>query len=669
MGMLPMITPAKKTQLVTYNFKGYNHNPVINDGEMYDMMNLSGDQYPLLSQRKGRCIEELPFNPEIESIIVAYFTFVNGSGEVQECVITRDREPYNGKYNFTIIDKYLGQFRHGVTLCQAHAAADGSCPEIKYVISGNLLFVYYEDYYPPEIEYLPDELVPKETIFDLHSRFTIYSSDVGDKNSSDTEIKVYKAIPCPQGGYSDSLPLIKSRTQPTHALPFVWQQETDDTCDTFWSYEESRTGYFISDYIEATLGKKLNIGDVVWFFGIKTSNSSSSGSTYDYNGKHIVMTEPIETEIGKYTCVLSTETPYYVGVDKQQFLTHANCCMFVPKIDQMCVSGNRLWCCHYGYYLPYNNPKTYNEIRCSALGDFSKWELFEGTNNDSWAASVGVEGAFTGMIPYEDGVFITKENYLMKVTGTMPSTYSIATNGGPGVQAGSSDSMKLMKNCIYYKGRDGVFRYDGTGSELISDQLPKERMMNAIAGVNDEKYYIQMENASGNKYLFEYDYRRSAWYREAPVDAKHFVVFDGELVAADYVDPSCIVTQMTGNPVYETPEGAFDWEATFGQSGYEFLDGMQGSFTNLPKQTYLSRYNIRMRLTEGSWVRMWIEYDSSGEWEDQGEIRYRPGMTTFMIPVIPRRCDHCRLKLTGHGRVDIYSIGREFEAGGDGGVL
>jgi hypothetical protein len=37
-----------------------------------------------------------------------------------------------------------------------------------------------------------------------------------------------------------------------------------------------------------------------------------------------------------------------------------------------------------------------------------------------------------------------------------------------------------------------------------------------------------------------------------------------------------------------------------------------------------------------------------------------------MIPVIPRRCDHCQLRLSGTGRMKLYSLARVLELGGDG---
>ena len=59
-----------------------------------------------------------------------------------------------------------------------------------------------------------------------------------------------------------------------------------------------------------------------------------------------------------------------------------------------------------------------------------------------------------------------------------------------------------------------------------------------------------------------------------------------------------------------------------------------------------------------------IQYDSSGEWEYQGRI-YGAGDRTFMLPVRPRRCDHCQIQLSGEGTMQLFSLSRIRENGSD----
>lgn len=52
--ILPNLTETGKGTIDSVEFKGYNHTETAGDGEFYDMMNLSGDLYPVLTTRKPR---------------------------------------------------------------------------------------------------------------------------------------------------------------------------------------------------------------------------------------------------------------------------------------------------------------------------------------------------------------------------------------------------------------------------------------------------------------------------------------------------------------------------------------------------------------------------------------------------------------------------------------
>ena len=70
-------------------------------------------------------------------------------------------------------------------------------------------------------------------------------------------------------------------------------------------------------------------------------------------------------------------------------------------------------------------------------------------------------------------------------------------------------------------------------------------------------------------------------------------------------------------------------------------------------------------LEPGARMRLWIKYDEDPIYRMLGE-RQGNTMKSFVIPVIPRRCDHFRVKITGHGTARIYDLSRVMEVGGDG---
>ena len=54
MGLLPKLQETSTSRQTVNTFFGYNHNREIRDGEWWDMENLTGERYPLLSTRKAR---------------------------------------------------------------------------------------------------------------------------------------------------------------------------------------------------------------------------------------------------------------------------------------------------------------------------------------------------------------------------------------------------------------------------------------------------------------------------------------------------------------------------------------------------------------------------------------------------------------------------------------
>ena len=95
------------------------------------------------------------------------------------------------------------------------------------------------------------------------------------------------------------------------------------------------------------------------------------------------------------------------------------------------------------------------------------------------------------------------------------------------------------------------------------------------------------------------------------------------------------------------------WSATTGIFGYSY-----------PDNKYVSRFNVRMMLSEDASVEILCEYDSSGDWISQGTIKGN-GIGSFTVPVRPVRCDHMRIRFAGTGECKIYSITKILEEGSD----
>jgi hypothetical protein len=69
-----------------------------------------------------------------------------------------------------------------------------------------------------------------------------------------------------------------------------------------------------------------------------------------------------------------------------------------------------------------------------------------------------------------------------------------------------------------------------------------------------------------------------------------------------------------------------------------------------------------MQQDTNSKVKIEIEYDSSGEFEYVTEL-YSRKKRSFDIPILVRRADHVRLRISGWGEYKLYSITKVVESG------
>ena len=173
-----------------------------------------------------------------------------------------------------------------------------------------------------------------------------------------------------------------------------------------------------------------------------------------------------------------------------------------------------------------------------------------------------------------------------------------------------------------------------------------------------------MKDSSDKWTLFTDDTEKNVWYKDDDFQAKGFGKVGDELFAID--EKNNLLWSMYGS--VGTLEDDFEWEAIFGIQGAEYGRGNYGSRVrnDTPGSRYISRFDIRMYLEETAKAELYIQYNDM-DWIDKGEIRGRR-LKSFVLPVVPVRCDHLRFKLKGSGKFRIYSICRNLEVGSDGGT-
>ena len=307
----------------------------------------------------------------------------------------------------------------------------------------------------------------------------------------------------------------------------------------------------------------------------------------------------------------------------------------LPEMDHVIECGNRLWGCRYGTDRKGN---VVNEIYCSKLGDFKNFSCYMGLSTDSFTASVGTDGPFTGAVEHLGYPLFFKENALHKVYGSMPSTYQLQTTACRGVGLGCHKSLVTVEGALYYCSQDGVWSYDGSLPRQVSRQLGDFSCTRGVAGGWQGKYYL-----STDADLWVYDTYRKLWHREDSFLADGFAACPDGFFA------------LSGGKLWDMLRGEqpVSWSAQTAPMGLTEAD-----------RSYISRLTARLALEPGSTVSFFIRYDASGPWEPLATLM-GSHTRSFQLPLRTRRCDHMELLLRGKGPMKLYALTKTVEKGSD----
>lgn len=585
----PKLSELAATREMVDVFKGYNHNLRIGSGEFYDMKNLTSNDYPVLSPRPKRGVYVSSGTPQgmIAKDTLCYVDsgdFVIGGDRVS-MGLTIERDSEGN-----IIPKNLISMGAYVIIM----------PDKKYINTSNLLDhgnIEASFTTTGAISFLPCTLEGAD--------LTVYIADTAQKLAEFVNIK-------------DQYDYCLDATVSPHVLK---QYSTSSG-----SLESIATTYI--KISSPGIGSRFEVYDGVKIEGIENEMLADLNNVMPIWAKgddYIVVTSVPAAGI-------TQETP--ITVTRQ-----------MPNMDFVIESENRLWGCRYGKAL---NGEMVNEIYASKIGDFRNWNCFMGVTTDSYAVTVGTDGAFTGAIAYLGYPLFFKEGCMHKIYGNYPSNYQVTTTSCRGVQKGCSRSLAIVNETLLYKSRTAVCAYDGALPYEISAPLGDIRYSNATAGAIGNKYYISMLDDKAKYNLFVYDVLKGMWHREDDARALAFCNSGGDLYFIDVQDHIKSI-RGTGEP--ET--APIEWEATTGIIG-----------TDSPDKKYISRLDVRMSLVPGARVYIYAQYDSVGAWE-QLYASTGIALRSFAVPIRPRRCDHLRLKIVGVGEAKIYSICKTIEQGSD----
>lgn len=606
-------TPLKETRTTKYDtdsFYGYNHQIKIVDGEFYEMENMTSDHFPVLSPRKKR----------------GSFVF-----------------PTEGTHHVTGM---IGK--------------DALC----YVDSGTL----YVDNMPINDLILTDgtkQLVSMGAyIVIFPDKKYINTKDLTEHGSLDA------AYTSPEG--------TEDVASVTYSMCKVDGSELDDVIVSASAPSDPKGGQYWVDTSGTTHSLKIfDEGTGMWtgvatcYVKIAAPNIGLGFKQYD--AVTITGIDPEITQLkdleGKTSVLYDVKDNYLVVIGFLDHLSDQGDPITVkrqsPEMDFVIESQNRLWGCRYGLS---HEGKVVNEIYASKLGDFRNWFCYMGISTDSYAASCGTDGPFTGAINHLGYPLFFKETCLHKVYGSYPAQYQIQSTELRGVMKGAGRSLATVNEALFYKSRTGICVYDGSlpkdiGSvfgdityagvdEDISDGLRN----GAVGGSHGGKYYISMKSdVDGMWHLFVYDVAKGMWHREDTTSVDQFLSHKGELYFIDHLSGGIKTVLGSGIP----DEAPVDWMAETG-----FLGTVVSSNRLIMTKASIKHVMMRLAMTIGARLSVFIQYDSSGEWEHVATVTGTT-LQPFNFPVQPRRCDHFRLKLVGTGDIKVFSLTKTVERGSD----
>jgi len=597
MPRLPVLAGAPSQQILTDTFAGYNHNLKIADGEYYNTENLSTEMFPMLANRRKR----------------GTLTGVGGTDfQDLQAIVKRDAL-------FWIADGVL--YKNGIDT-GLHGLKDEPDPEDPNKKQRERQIVNMGAY----ICIFPDKVYYN----------TIKDGDYGSMEASYSYTGAVSYHMCHQDG------TIYSRVSKNSAEPGnpqngdVWIDTVDGSVKQWSAYTTSWT---VIETVYTRVGF-TGQGNITRFFKEHDGVEISGMYDDDLNGSKILYAVGGEDSVeNDYIVIIGIqEEPHE---EKSETITISR---NVPDMDFVCEAQNRLWGCYYGNIPGVGN---INEVYCCALGDFKNWSQYLGVSTDSWRASIGSDGVWTGCINYFGSPTFFKENRIHQIGVSSVGAHQVSDLPARGVQEGSHRSLAIVNETLYYKSRSGVVAWQGGMPADVGAALGDVKYYDAAAGVFGQRYYVSMRDSANVWNFFCFDVKTGLWMREDNLHAEGFTAWGDELYAKS---GDSIVTI---NGTDGTLENKVEWFAETGVMHYEF-----------PDHKYVSRYNLRLKMEKDARLQLFIEYDSSGVWEFSGEVKVHR-IDSFVIPVRPRRCDHLRLKIAGEGDVRIFSMARVLESGSD----
>lgn len=616
---IPKLNPLRSRRQVTSTFGGYDKRAVIEDGAWRNTQNVTLDEYPTLKVRgkRGTILDN--------GTAVAPTEIVKCGNElayIEGSVIHVGDESFD----------WSGSITSGY--------------EHQLVVFGAYLLIFPEGRYINTTDFT-DRGDMEDGAFTDDTPVFIRISDRDGEAIGATELP----------------------TAPEDPDEGDWWVDTSTVPNVLKKFNGEEWMAYSSPYVSITcneLGTKFKAGDAV---EIETYTTTSAPEPAvlpkGIEGYHTITAVKhgsivFKGSLDKKVVISSTGDPAVSG-------SRISIGRWMPRLDVVFECGNRLWGAFCGES---NDGNYYNEIYATALGDFKNWRVYEGAiSTNSYTASIGKGGRFTGGCAYQGIPTFFKEDVMFRVYGSYPEQYQIQET--PCVGAVDDEtianpshmnlgrSLAIVNNILFYKSRNGVCYFDGSAPVDIGGIFGDTKYHDAVGGAFGKKYYLSMADENNVYHLFVYDASKGQWIREDNTRVRRFAEVKDECYFIWYDGTNRKLMTVNGTGVTES--GPIEWFAETGDLGLSYNDGRY-SYSDIDRK-YVERLTIRVRLAVGSYLGVEISYNDKPFRTISRIAGYN--LETFSLPVPVMRCDHFRLRLSGRGDAQIYSIAKVVQGGSD----
>jgi hypothetical protein len=626
--------PGAKQNLMKYeehefSFYGLKHSEGARDGDIYDLLNISLDNFPSMSVRKER--RKLPYETgeKVYGIGSADKLFWCSRADGSAAFYYDGEEKFPVKASektFSVINKYICIFPDKM---------------------------YFSLWGSDAVNLNKEEVVSYTSLEQLQK------ATEADASLKDGDVfAVGDAEPYSFFQFNSQGKWDFDATTENHAIQTRWiylmdswgklEESRSILADEYDTSSSSRTSYtsgkrnfegietpYIALYCKNTVeASKANVlpwvrvGDTVVLKKVKKNDGE-------------VNTEYVKVIGKEFVEEFTNNNPYMLYyTDREISLSETSYSKVtiertVPDLSFPFCHDNRLWGCEK------------DKIYASKLGDPFNFMDYSTLADASWTVGIASSEPFTGAVAFNGSPTFFKEDRIIKVSGNYPSQYSTyETADIPGVAKGSGKSLAICNGYLYYLSPEGVCSYSGSYPSIIGDDIG-EVLSNGYGGAGGDKYYLEASVAYG-KAVYVYDTRTRAWTKENALDAVGFTDIGRDLYA------------LTKSGIYllDSVKDEGTAETNF-ESFIEFAPIYDSHLT----KKGVSRIHVSLKVNTGASVRFLLSYDGEGYKE---VFSIAPSMRrNYNIPLTVRRCGYYSLKITGSGSYTVYGIGRERYFGSD----